>query len=93
MVFLALTRNGLEQLIKELGRTPSPLWVNDGVLTAEELKELRDSGIDLTNFTYRIAPDSQSAVASAVDTIAEHHPDESIWVEHAAPGEADGHRR
>jgi hypothetical protein len=83
MVFLALTRSGLEQLVGVIGHTPSPLWVNHGVLTAEELKELREQGIDLTNFTNRIALEDQTAVASAVDTIAEHHPDQSIWVEYA----------
>ena len=88
MVFFALTRSGFEQLVSVIGRTPSPLWVNAGVLTAEELKELRDTGIDLTNFTSRIGPEDRSAIAGAVDTIALHHPLESIWVQYA-PSESD----
>jgi len=89
MVFLALTRSGLDELVKAIGRTPSPLWVNDGVLTALELKELRDRGIDLTNFTKPMAPEDQTEVASAVDTIAMHHPGKSIWVEYPPIGQQD----
>jgi len=82
MVFLALTRSGLEQLVSVIGHTPSPLWVNDGVLAADEREKLRATGVDLTNFTSPIAPEDRSAVAGAVDTIAEHHPGQSIWVEY-----------
>ena len=87
MVFLALTRPGLDELARAMGRTPSPLWVNDGVLTAQELKELRQQGIDLTNFTHRFALDDLTAVADALDTIAMHHPGQGIWVEYPPIGE------
>ena len=82
MVFFALTRSGLDELMAEIGRTPSPLWVNDGVLSANEMKGLREAGIDLTNFTRPIALEDQSAVITALETIGEHHPGEVIWIEY-----------
>jgi hypothetical protein len=81
MVFFALTRAGLDEITRQLGRAPSPLWVNEGVMTDAELAELRDKGADVTNFNCRIAPDDTDAIEFALSTVAEHHVGERIWVE------------
>jgi hypothetical protein len=81
LVFLALTRAGLDELSDEFGRLPSPLWVNDGVLSPEELAKLRAKGSDVTNFSYRIQPGDTTAIENALAVISEHHPRQRIWVE------------
>jgi hypothetical protein len=81
MVFFALTRFGYDELVRVLGHTPSPLWINQGVLTLDERAQLRTSGIDLTDFVERIDPNNHAAVRNATNTVREHHPDASIWVE------------
>ncbi len=48
-----------------------------------ELKNLRASGIDVTNFTKLIDRANSSEIEQAVGTIKEHHPNEYIWVEYA----------
>jgi hypothetical protein len=81
LVFLALTRAGLDELSEVFGRLPSPLWVNDGLLSDEELAELRAKGADVTNFSYRIEPGDTAAIEDALAVISEHHADQRIWVE------------
>jgi len=81
MIYFALTRNGYDDLIAHLGRAPSPLWVNNGVLSRQEIRQLHEAGIEISNFTVDINAQDRSDVAQAVDTIREHHPGHSVWVE------------
>ena len=81
MVFLICSRRGYDQLLGLLGRSPSPVWIGDGVLSPGELQKLRDSGVDVTNFSHPIDPSKNDDVSSAVETISEHHPGQIVWVE------------
>jgi hypothetical protein len=81
LVFLALTRAGLDELAEHFGRLPSPLWLNDGLLSAEELANLRSKGADVTTFSHRIAPGDSAAIEGALAVIAEHHIGQRVWVE------------
>ena len=83
MVFFALTRPGYDELRSRFGAPPSPLWVNKDVLSESELADLRATGINVTHFTHHVAPKDRSSVEGAVDTIATHHPNDTIWVEQA----------
>ena len=84
MVFFVLTRWGYDELVSLLGRTPSPLWVNAGVLSQEEIKLMSDAGIEVSEFSHSIASDDICKVTEAIDTIKQHHPTHSIWVENPA---------
>jgi hypothetical protein len=81
LVFLALTRAGLDELSEHFGHLPSPLWVNDGLLSDQELAELRAKGADVTNFSYRIEQGDTTAIEDAIAVISEHHAGQRIWVE------------
>ena len=54
MVYLTLTRAGYDELIAQRVSMPSALWVNDEVLSASELSELREAGVKVTNFVRSI---------------------------------------
>lgn len=82
MTHFALTRKGFDQLVATLGRVPSPIWVNCGVLSAEELASIRSLGVEVTNFTSEIDRANTGEFEDAVDTILQHHPDQVLWVEH-----------
>jgi len=82
MAHLVFSRKGYEALVAELGRAPSTLWCNPGVLSEEELTSLRSAGIDLSWFTEPVDPADPESVAEAVATILEHHPGHAVWVEH-----------
>jgi hypothetical protein len=84
MVFFALTRSGYQELVSILGRTPSPIWVSEGVLTDAEIAKLHSADIDVSNFTSVIDGNSVEEVEEAIETIKLHHPGQSVWVEHGA---------
>jgi hypothetical protein len=84
MIYFVLTREGYEELVSRMGRAPSPLWVNYGVLSEAELAQLRDAGSNVTNFTSRVSPNVVSEIQDALSTIQEHHPKHRIWVEYVS---------
>ncbi len=84
MVYFALTRAGFEDMVSSLGRVPSPLWVNAGVLSGAEILEFRALGVDLTNFTSDVAHGEPGEFEDALDTIQQHHPTHTIWYEYRA---------
>lgn len=57
------------------------LWVTAGVLSDDELAALRSAGVDVSDFNYTIEKNEYDAIAGAVETIKEHHPSETVWVE------------
>lgn len=81
MVFLVLTRPALDELASHFGRLPSPLWVNKGLLSKQELADLRAKGIDVSDFTNNVPPNDLKAIDGVLAVIAEHHYGHAIWVE------------
>lgn len=75
MVFYIRSRRAYDELLQLLGKAPSPLWVDRDVLSNTELSDLRESGVDVTNFT--TTPDQEPDVR----VIRMHHENEVIWVE------------
>jgi len=83
MVYFVLTRAGFDELSSQHNMLPSPLWVNDGVLSPSEISDLRDAGSDITNFVKSIDPHDMPAITDAISTVQEHCPGKRIWVEYA----------
>ncbi len=81
MAFLVLTRAGLDSLVEQYGGLPANLWVNEGVLSEQELADIRADGGWVTNFTLSISSTDRSAINTALDTIADHHPGEAVFAE------------
>ena len=80
-VFLALTRKGFDDLVAAFGNVPTPLWVNLGVLAEDEKIQFRSAGVELSCFTYPVLIGDADSIGTAVETIVEHHPEHSVWVE------------
>ncbi|TVR12290.1 MAG: hypothetical protein EA401_09395 [Planctomycetota bacterium] len=81
MVFVVCTRKGFDDLVEQFGAVPSPVWVGHGVLSDDELAQLRGSGMAVTNFTHPIAQGNLEQLFSAASTVREHHPHASMWIE------------
>lgn len=90
MVYFVLTRSGFDELSTKQNKLPSPLWVNDGVLSPTEISDLRNAGVDVTNFVRKIDPQDVPAINEAIYIVREHHPGETIWIEYAAERSAFG---
>jgi len=76
MVFLILTRKGFDDILERVDTRRDAVWVHAGVLSQQEIADLRSAGWDLTDF---IKPSSD--LISDTETIREHHPAQVIWVE------------
>ena len=84
MAYIVLTRSGYEELVRKLQGVPSPLWVNKGILSLDELAAIRTSEVVLTDFTRLIRPSNVQEVGEAAYTVEEHHPNETVWVEYVS---------
>ena len=84
MPFLALTDNGLAEATDGSRITSAAIWCGSDLLTQEQHAELLKRGFDVTRFSYDLSNAAVDQIAKAVDTMTEHHPGETVWVESAA---------
>ena len=82
MVFLALTPEGLRRAVELSKASPFPIWCGADVISEEEFKALHLQAIDLSRFIYALAGEPTAVLQRALETIAEHHPNATIWIEH-----------
>ena len=80
MVFLVLTKQGFQKVQKEVKINNLIIWVNNNILSENELTLYRNQGFQITNFFYTI--NSTDTIEEALTTISEHHPNEPIFIEH-----------
>jgi len=81
MIFLVLSKGGYAQIEELVSQPGTVIWVSDGVLSNSDLAAIRGRGAQVTNFSRRIEPRGAD-IAEALETIAEHHPRQPVWVEH-----------
>ena len=81
MIHFVTSRQSYDQLVASSAWPPDSLWVALGVLSPAELTRLRANGLAVTDFTTSI---SSHNLAEALETIREHHPGETVWVDGAA---------
>ncbi len=81
MIIFILTSAGYKDAELSIKLPSSITWINDGILSTAELENLRSSGVEITNFTYRIDSRNGKVIDEALNTIMEHHPGEKIWIE------------
>ena len=77
MVFLAITRHGLDNALRRVGETATPVWCGADAISQDEFAAMPGEG--LTRFEYELG--TRELLPDALGTIAEHHPGEVIWVE------------
>jgi hypothetical protein len=75
-----ITRFGFESVKSVLSKEIT-LWIGSDVLSDSELAELRESGIQVTNFSFKINLFDKELLDSAIETIKEHHPKQPIFME------------
>lgn len=81
LVFFALTKRGLYQLIASVRGGDAIFWVNQNVLEDYDFVRLRAEGLKLTNFTRWVDPADALEIRRAIEIITEHHADDTLFVE------------
>ena len=79
MVFLAITPQGLANALELAQANSSSVWCGSDAIGEAEYANRHVT--NLSRFIYPLSGQPNSVIADAVDTISEHHPGETIWVE------------
>ena len=82
MVLLAITEAGLQDALR-LGNENGPaIWCGADAISETDYASLKRAGV--SRFIYPLSGEHSDVLAGAIETIREHHPGESIWVEGGA---------
>jgi len=84
MVYLALTPQGLRDILDASEAVKTPIWCSADALSEAEFEKLERGNI--TRFTYSFADADTATIQDALATIEEHHPGERVWIESAVFG-------
>lgn len=81
-VYLAIERAAALEAVKLAQKESSAVWVGVDAFSEEEIKGFRLDGVNLTTFVFPLSKRPTEELSSVLDTIREHHPGETIWVQH-----------
>ncbi|WP_442783428.1 hypothetical protein, partial [Collimonas fungivorans] len=79
MVFLALTRSGLDEAIALNENADGAIWCGCDVITEYEFSGL--NGRNISRFNFALFGADDETFSGALATIADHHPNERVWIE------------
>lgn len=79
MVYLALTPQGLQEILNATEAVKMAVWCGANALSESEYAKLQRNNV--TRFTYSFANCDKAKIQRAVSTIEEHQPGERIWIE------------
>jgi hypothetical protein len=82
MVILVLTKHGFQEIEAILKNPNIKCWINQHILTKDEITEYKNKGIHITDFVYDIDSNSEEQINNALELLHEHHPGEVVFVEH-----------
>jgi len=81
MVYLAITPQGLTHALHAVEKCAAPTWCGSDAISESDFENSKCT--TLTRFSYALRGESSEVLADAIETIEEHHPGETIWIEHA----------
>ena len=84
MVYLALTPQGLQDILNASEGAKTAIWCSADALSEAEF-ERQERG-NISRFTSSFADADTATIQEALATIEEHHPGERIWIESAVFG-------
>lgn len=82
MVLLALTASGLEDARRLTEGSDTAIWCGADAISDEDYAQLKNNNV--SRFVYNLAGEGPDVLAGAIETIEEHHPNQTVWVERCA---------
>jgi hypothetical protein len=79
MIYLAITPQGLEEALHTAAEMGAAVWCGSDAMSEEEFDTF--VGADVTRFNYPLNDASPDVLVGAIETVREHHPNDTIWVE------------
>lgn len=82
MVYLAISRRGLAEALLAANPAGHSVWCGSDAISDEEYQARKPKNV--SRFIFPLQTAEPGEIAGALATIAEHHPNETIWVESRA---------
>lgn len=79
MVFLAITPAGLAQALRSNDGGAITFWCGSDAISGADYAALAPASV--SRFTYPLWDRQAEVLARAIETIGEHHPEATVWVE------------
>ena len=79
MVYLALTPQGLQEILEASEAANTSVWCGADALSETEFEKLERGNV--TRFSYSFKNVDKATIECALSTIEDHHPGERIWIE------------
>ena len=76
MIFLAITPSGLTEALRVASATDA-IWCGSDAISEKEYEA--STAKNLSRFTYELG--DRELIDDALNTIEEHHPGQTIWIE------------
>jgi len=82
MVLFALRRGAVLEELEIARQLGCAVWVGSDALTDSEFQRYGSDGVEVSRFAYALSEVTAQVVDDALETVALHHPGETIWVQH-----------
>ena len=82
MVYLAISQRGLAEALHAANLNGHAVWCGSDAISEEEYRTQKLK--NFSRFIFPLGSAEPGEIEGAVATIAEHHPNETIWVESRA---------
>jgi hypothetical protein len=82
MIYLIFTQAGFEDAKESVLTNNATLWINDGILSDDQLKALSAAKITVNILEKPVDPANEKAIIAAIESIEIEHPDTELLVEY-----------
>jgi hypothetical protein len=82
MVLLALEREAAFEAIEMSRQHGCAVWVGSDAISDTEFRQYCVQGVKISRFVYPLAKATAAVIDEALETIALHHPRETVWVQY-----------
>jgi len=82
MIYLIFTAEGFDESEGIILENKAVLWVNNDVLTDEQLQQLKIANIKVNILTDNADPSNEKSVLSALQQVEKQSPQDKIFVEY-----------
>tara|TARA_R110001606_G_C15404643_1_gene654158 strand:+ start:35230 stop:35481 length:252 start_codon:yes stop_codon:yes gene_type:complete len=82
MIYLIFTQEGFAEAKNDILEDKADLWVNNDLLSSEQLASLSAHGISISYLPEPIDPNNEKAIITALEYVEKQSPKEEILVEY-----------
>jgi len=82
MIYLIFTQEGFAEAKSDILEDKADLWINNNLLSPEQLAELNTHNIGISFLPEPVNPNDEKAIIAALDYVETQSPKEEILVEY-----------